>query len=815
MNRTTKPQFSILYVTVTRRSPAFASDVLSDAGYVLQTVNGAADALRALRVATTGPANALPDLIVWEVPQPEYRGLKVCKALKAQELSSCIPFVYLCLGPTSRDHQIVALEQGVDSYIAQPRWPLEVLALIKGLLRIKASEATLRRDAAYLDQLLNGASGPIISWDESNRIIHVNSAVEALTGLSREVLQSKTANEFFPSALDPVPLAAPFEAELVHTDGTRHTILWSVNKAAGLNGNTPAATIAQGLDISQRKLSDMQLRIAAIAFDCQEGLSVTDQHGNILRVNNAFCAITGYAVDEVIGKNPRMLSAQPKDAALYKDMWEQILHSGKWQGEVLNCRKTGERYTEWLTITAVKTSAGIVTHYVGTHADISRRKANEQEIRALAFFDPLTGLPNRRLLRDRLEQAQSSSARSGRDGALLFIDIDHFKILNDSHGHDRGDLLLKQVAKRLSMCVREGDTVARQGGDEFVVILKEVGQVPLEAATQAEEIGRKILASISGDYDLDGLIHHCTVSIGATLFSDHQETIEQLLKQADLAMYQVKSLGRNALRFFDQSMQTAVDARSALEQELRRGLQTEQFLLYYQVQVDDAGRIDGAEALVRWQHPERGLVLPGDFIAFAEETGLIIPLGQWVLETACVQLAVWATQPAMAQVTMTVNVSAREFRQGDYVQQVQAVLERTKVNPHNLILELTESMLMQNIDDVIEKMNALKSLGIRFALDDFGVGFSCLSSLQRLPLKRIKIDQSFVSDILTNGNDAAIVGTIVDMARNLKMGVIAEGVETQGQRDFLLAVGCHYFQGFLFGSPQSVDKLGCQSLSNR
>jgi diguanylate cyclase (GGDEF)-like protein/PAS domain S-box-containing protein len=328
----------------------------------------------------------------------------------------------------------------------------------------------------------------------------------------------------------------------------------------------------------------MQLRIAAIAFECQEGLSVTDQQGTILRVNSAFSAITGYSAEEVIGKNPSVLSAQPKDQTLYREMWEQILRTGKWQGEVQNSRKNGERYTEWLTITAVKNSADVVTHYVGTHSDISQRKANEQEVQALAFFDPLTGLPNRRLLRDRLEQAQSSSARSGREGAVLFIDLDHFKTLNDSHGHDRGDILLKQVAKRLSMCVREGDTVARQGGDEFVVVLKELGQIPLEAAAQAEEIGKKMLTTICDDYMLDGHMHHCTASIGATLFSNHKETIEQLLKQADLAMYQVKSLGRNALRFFDQTMQTAVDARSALERELRSALQAGQFLLYYQIQ---------------------------------------------------------------------------------------------------------------------------------------------------------------------------------------------------------------------------------------
>ena len=503
-----------------------------------------------------------------------------------------------------------------------------------------------------------------------------------------------------------------------------------------------------------------------------------------------------------------MLSAGRHDATFFKDMWESIAHTGNWQGEIWNRRKNGEQYIEWLTIAAVKNAAGGVINYVGTHSDISQRKAAEQEIQTLAFYDPLTGLPNRRLLRDRLERSLATSTRSGREGAVLFIDLDDFKYLNDTFGHDRGDLLLKQVAQRLGQCVREGDTVARLGGDEFVVILEELGLQPFDAAARTEEIGHKMLARLREVYRIDGHEYQGTASIGATLFSDHRESIEQLLKQADMAMYRVKAIGRNAMRFFDPSMQAAVEARSTLERELRLGLQSDQFLLYYQRQVDLEGRLIGVEALLRWQHPTRGLVLPGTFIPLAEETGLIKPLGRWVLETACEQLAVWSRQPKMKQVTIAINVSAREFEQADFVQQVMMVLERTGADPKRLKLELTESTLMRDIDAVIAKMNALKERGVCFALDDFGTGFSSLSSLRRLPLDRLKIDQSFVARVLTDSSEAAIAKTIVAMAGSLNMGVIAEGVETQGQRDFLAASGCQSFQGFLFGQPKPVELLG-------
>ncbi len=560
-------------------------------------------------------------------------------------------------------------------------------------------------------------------------------------------------------------------------------------------------------DITERKLVEQTLQIAATAFESQEGMIITDANGAILRVNRAFTEITGYATEDAVGEKMSLLKSGRHDAAFYAAMWDAIKRTGSWQGEVWNRRKNGAVYPEWLTITAVKNDSGGITHYVGTLTDITVRKAAEDEIKHLAFYDPLTRLPNRRLLLDRLNQALASSTRSGREGALLFIDLDNFKTLNDTLGHDVGDLLLQQVAQRLAACVREGDTVARLGGDEFVVMLEDLSANPRDAATQTEIVGEKIVAALNQPYRLAGHQHHSTPSIGVTLFNDHINSVDELMKRADLAMYQAKAAGRNTLRFFDPEMQAAITARATLEADLRQGLQQNQFLLHYQAQVDDAGRITGAEALVRWQHPRRGLMSPAEFIPLAEETGLILPMGLKVLETACAQLVTWAAQPKMAHLTLAVNVSARQFHHPDFVDQIEAVLDQTGASPQKLKLELTESLLLDDVEDIIAKMTALKARGVGFSLDDFGTGYSSLSYLKRLPLDQLKIDQSFVRDILTDANDAAIARTIVALAQSLGLGVIAEGVETEEQREFLARQNCRAFQGYLFGRPQPAEEF--------
>ena len=435
------------------------------------------------------------------------------------------------------------------------------------------------------------------------------------------------------------------------------------------------------------------------------------------------------------------------------------------------------------------------------------RKASESEIQSLAFYDSLTHLPNRRLLLDRLKQALASSMRSGREGALLFIDLDNFKTLNDTLGHDMGDLLLQQVAQRLQTCVREGDTVSRLGGDEFIVMLDDLSEESIEAAEQTESVGEKIIAELNHPYQLDVHEYRSTPSIGATLFGRHQQSADELMKQADIAMYQAKKAGRNTLRFFDPHMQDTINERAILEDELHAALVKHEFQLYYQIQVGSSDRVLGAEALIRWNHPTRGTVSPLQFIPLAEETDLILPIGQWVLETACAQLKSWQENPLTRDLVLAVNVSAKQFRQPVFVAQVKSIVQRFAIDPKLLKLELTESLLLETIEDTIATMNALNEIGVQFSLDDFGTGYSSLQYLKQLPLDQLKIDKSFVRDLVTDNSDKAIVRTIIAMANSLSLNVIAEGVETDDQRQRLFNKGCNNYQGYLFSRPLPIEEF--------
>jgi diguanylate cyclase (GGDEF)-like protein/PAS domain S-box-containing protein len=572
-------------------------------------------------------------------------------------------------------------------------------------------------------------------------------------------------------------------------------------------GGKPPTVRLTLTDITERKESEAELRVAATAFESQEGMLVTDAATSILRVNQAFTDITGFTAEEVVGQTPRLFKSGRHDAAFYAGMWRDISRTGQWRGEIWNQHKSGKVYPEWLTVTAVKGEGGDVTHYVGTLIDITQRKSAEADIEQLAFYDPMTGLPNRRLLLNRLQQALAARARNPRRGAILFVDLDDFKSLNDTLGHDVGDMLLQQVARRLLTCVRMGDTVGRLGGDEFVVMLGDLSANPQEAASQAQLVGEKIHLALGPPFMLSGHEHHSTACIGVTLFSDHKEIVEDLLKRADLAMYRAKAMGRNTLRFFDPEMQIAVTARAELQTDLRRGVREGQFVLHYQPQVDQEGRLTGAEALVRWQHPRRGLIAPAEFIPLAEETGLIQPLGQWVLETVCAQLVAWGARPDTAHLALAMNVSAREFRHPEFVTRILDVINRSGADPTKLMLEFTESLLVDDMDETITKMNALKARGAGFALDDFGTGYSSLSYLKHLPLDQLKIDRSFVRDVLTDSNDAAIARTIMALGESLGLAVMAEGVETVEQRNLLAHQGCEAFQGFHFGRPGPVDAL--------
>ncbi len=558
----------------------------------------------------------------------------------------------------------------------------------------------------------------------------------------------------------------------------------------------------------QSRQAKEQLRIAAIAFESQTGILVTDPNGIIIRVNRAFSQLTGYSAQEAIGRTPALLQSGRNDREFYEQLWQSLTRNGYWQGEMWNRRKDGNLFVEWLTISAVQAPDGTTTHYVGNFSEITKSKEAEAEIHRLAFYDPLTQLPNRRLLMDRLNQALAASQRSKKNGAVLFLDIDHFKNLNDTRGHDVGDRLLVESARRIQDSVREGDTVARLGGDEFVVMLENLDSDAREAAIQAGHLGEKLRLALAQPFDLGERRFHCTASFGISIFCGHKEPIETLLQHADLAMYQAKGGGRNAVRFFDPAMQTALDERSALEADLRLALDRGQLRLYYQPQVDDARRVIGAEALLRWEHPERGLIAPGAFIPLAEETGLIESIGLWVVDTACAQIKAWEHRESTKDLRLAVNVSARQFRQADFVDQVARSLARAGANPMRLKIELTESVVIDNVADTIDRMRALQALGVGFSMDDFGTGFSSLSYLKHLPLDQLKIDYVFIRDLVTDPHDAAIVRTIITMGKTLGLDVIAEGVETKAQYDCLIDFGCTAFQGYLFGRPVPPKEFG-------
>ena len=554
-------------------------------------------------------------------------------------------------------------------------------------------------------------------------------------------------------------------------------------------------------------IHEQELNIAAIAFESQEGMFITDAKQNILKVNSAFTKITGYSANEMADQTPAMFKSTKHDEDFYRLIFDTVKTTGSWQGEVWTLRKNREHFPLWVTVTALRSPGNITTNYIFSLVDITDRKVAEDEIRSLAFYDSLTNLPNRRLLTERLQHALATSSRTENYGALLFIDLDNFKKLNDTRGHDVGDLLLEMVGQRLSMCLRQGDTAARLGGDEFVVLLEDLNKDIAHAADLSELVAQKIQCELNLPYMLKGKTHHISPSIGVTIFKSNEVTVDDLLKHADLAMYQAKDAGRNTIRFFDPEMQKTVDDNAALESDLRQAIAGQQFVLHYQVQTDSNDHIVGAEALIRWNHPERGMVSPAEFIPVAEENGLILQIGDWILDTASKQLHQWSLDPQTADLTLAVNISARQFHDAHFVDNVLSALNRNLADPNRLKIELTESLLLKDIDGVITKMRALMLNGVRFSLDDFGTGYSSLAYLKRLPLEQLKIDQSFVRDIFIDSNDLAIVRAIVTLGLSMGLDIIAEGVETPEQQEFLQSCGCKMFQGYLFGRPIPADLL--------
>lgn len=579
----------------------------------------------------------------------------------------------------------------------------------------------------------------------------------------------------------------------------------------------PSHLLAHVEDINSRKTADAGKALTAEALQtneeryrsafqsCPDGVLIARvSDGAIIDANPAFLATVGFTREEVLGRTSVDLDiwADEGDRLRLAEVLQEDL--GCRDMEVRLRRKNGEVF--WGQLSAAYADIEGTSCILSFIRDVSAAKADEEKIRNLAFYDTLTGLPNRRLLWERLRQALIASNRNGCKHALLFVDLDGFKSLNDTLGHHIGDLMLQETAQRIASCVREVDTVARLGGDEFVIILEDLSQIPEVAAAQSRTVGAKILAAIDQQYVLEGRECHTTSSMGITVFGNQSESTNEVLQQADIAMYQAKAAGRNTMFFFAPALQASVNARAAMEKDLRLAIRENQFSLYYQPQLD-RGILTGAEALIRWKHPMRGLMAPKDFVPLAEETGLIFSMGEWVMETACTQLAAWATRKGGGHLSVAVNVSAREFRQPKFVDHVLMSLDRSGANPQNLKIELSESMFADNIEEIIAKMNKLKSHGVTFSLEDFGTGYSSMTYLKRLPLDQIKIDRTFVGEILVDPISGAVAQAIISFGKAMGLSVIAEGVETEEQRAFLARLGCHSFQGYLFSHPLPLGEF--------
>ncbi len=678
-------------------------------------------------------------------------------------------------------------------------------------------EALNREEAVRISEeryrlLLNHSPVGIFHYDTNLVITYCNEYFADIVRNSTENIIGVNLTMLMESAIIDASMNA-LQGQVVQYDGKHNRTfdeasLWIDMTCAPSRDVTE--TIVGGIaivrDVTASKQTEEMLRINAIAFETQLAMIVTTPDLVILRVNRAFSQVTGYSAQEIIGKAASMLSSGRHDKTFFQVVWKALKETGNWQGEIWNRRKNEMIDAEWVTISAVTATDGLITHYVWTFSDITENKDAMAEIHRLAYYDPLTHLPNRRMLQDRLGQELSASIRNGLHGAILFLDLDNFKALNDTRGHTAGDQLLVEVARRLRSEVRDGDVVGRLGGDEFIVLLENLSAEADEATIQTKRVGEKLLDALALPYHFDGYEFHCSTSIGIRLFRG-QGTVEELLRHADLAMYHAKTSGRNTLRFFNPAMQTMVTARVDMEKDLRRALEHNQFMLCFQAQVTRNRQIVGAEVLLCWEHPQRGLVLPEEFIRLAENTSLILPIGQWVLESACSQLKAWQGNLNTQCLRLAVNVSARQFRQPDFVAQVQRFIDNNAIKPDLLKLELTESLVLDNIGDTHHKMHELRDMGVHFSLDDFGTGYSSFSYLTQLPFDQLKIDRSFVSNIGIKTRDAIIVQTIIGMARNLGIEVVAEGVETKEQCDFLEQYECPVYQGYLFSRPVPINKF--------
>jgi diguanylate cyclase (GGDEF)-like protein/PAS domain S-box-containing protein len=726
--------------------------------------------------------------------------------------------------PTFRDIQVELLTKDgrtlwgiISASLVEINGELCALSFMRNVTALKQAQDSLRAsELRYRTAFQTSLDAIAITRRSDGTYLELNSALCEDLGYERDELIGHGAGELgiwadlndrdrFVSEVSDSGVCREMQAQFRRKSGE---VFWGIVSASSIEIDGTPCILSVFRDVTNLrsaqealKASEARYRTAfQTSLDAINIFKLSDSR--FIDVNQKFLEITGYAREEVVGQTAETITFWHDKSE--RDKVLKLLRTGSGYRDLQTQfkRKNGEVF--WGVVSASPMEIEGETFVLSVLRDISGAKHAEEEIRTLAFFDPLTGLANRRMLMEQLRKSIAFSARSHRKRALLIVDLDDFKNLNDTLGHETGDLLLREVGQRISACVRESDTVGHLGGDEFVLLLEDLGETPEVAAAQAKIIAEKVLAQVDLPYQLEGRECVISCSIGITVFGDSQENINEVLQQADIAMYQAKGAGRNTLRFFAPELQAAVNIRASMEEDLRQGIKNDQFMLYYQPQVED-GRLIGAEALLRWQHPRLGVLLPGEFIQLAEQSRLILPLGNWVLDAACRQIAAWAVDNRTASIVLAVNISALQLRQADFVDEVLGALERSGANPRNLKLELTESMLVDNIEEVIAKMTVLRTHGLRFSIDDFGTGYSSLTYLKRLPIDQLKIDRSFVRDLLVDLSSAAIAQTIISLSQIMGLSVIAEGVETIEQLNLLAKLGCHSYQGYLFSPPVPLE----------
>ncbi|HRD66254.1 MAG TPA: EAL domain-containing protein [Candidatus Competibacter sp.] len=781
------------------------------AGEILEREGFAARVVESGEIALALFASYSFDLVLLDVVMPGLDGFDTCARLRQMPAGAHIP-ILMVTGLDDESSIQRAYGAGATDFITKPLNALILAQRVRYVLRASAAMRELAWRVDFQRVLIETIPVPIVVEDARGGCLLCNPAWETLVGRSLAEMAGGVPQMVGRGIPKPAVLAPEvdddgrwqqqvYETEVVGAGAEPRSVI--VHQAAfTLPASGEPGVISVVLDITERKKSEEHLRLAETVFrTAADAIMVTDAAGVIKSINPAFTTVTGYQPREAIGLTPRLLESGREDDQFFADVWRSLRETGKWSGELWQRRKNGEIYPVWETIAAVHAPDGHVVEYVAFFNDITARKRAEQEVFHRANYDLLTGLPNRNLLCERLDQTLKQARRYSRRAVLMFVDLDGFKQVNDTLGHGVGDMLLCQVAARLGVCVRDTDTVARQGGDEFVVVLPDMAD-----EEDASVVAEKIIARLTEPFDLGGNVVRIGASVGVAFYPDHGASAEQLLRHADLAMYQAKLAGRGAYRIYEPAMTNKAARQASFENNLRLALERKEFAVYYQPILEvDSGRLVGAEALLRWHHPLRGIVPPSEFIALAEETGLIGDIGTWVLEDVCQTLERW--HRIGLDLSVSVNLSSVQILRGWSIEMLDALLKRYRLAPHALVFEITEKVLLADIPQAGQWLEDVRNLGIHLVLDDFGTGYSSLSCLRRFPLDRVKIDPSLVRDMVANPISRALVKAILAMSHNLWLKVVAEGVETWEQFDLLGRLGCEYAQGFYFSRPVSAEEF--------